>query len=45
MDMGRFSVEERARMLALNGVGATVVARLEQIGFFSAIPIGRAGSG
>ena len=33
MDMGGFSDEERAQMLALKGVGATVVARLEQIGF------------
>lgn len=33
MDMGVFSEHERAQLLALNGVGATVVARLEQIGF------------
>ncbi|HEY2624073.1 helix-hairpin-helix domain-containing protein [Dyella sp. Tek66A03] len=31
--MGGFSDEERAQLLALKGVGATVVARLEQIGF------------
>ncbi len=33
MDMGVFSEHERAQLLALKGVGATVVARLEQIGF------------
>ena len=30
-----FSTIEREKMLALKGVGATVVARLEQIGFSS----------
>ena len=30
-----FSAIEREKMLALKGVGATVVARLEQIGFSS----------
>ncbi len=34
MRMG-FSATERALMLALKGVGATVVGRLEQIGFSS----------
>ncbi|MGX9719412.1 helix-hairpin-helix domain-containing protein [Stenotrophomonas acidaminiphila] len=29
----RFSDEERAVLLAVKGVGATVVARLEQLGF------------
>ena len=33
MDMRGFSEEERAQLLALKGVGATVVTRLEQIGF------------
>ena len=28
-----FSADEKARMLALKGVGATVIGRLEQIGF------------
>ncbi len=31
--MGGFSTEERGQMLALKGVGVTVVTRLEQIGF------------
>ncbi|GAA6142552.1 helix-hairpin-helix domain-containing protein [Hydrogenophaga sp. 5NK40-0174] len=31
----RFSDEERARMLALKGVGPTVIQRLEEIGFSS----------
>ena len=30
-----FPASERERMLALKGVGATVIARLEQIGFSS----------
>lgn len=30
-----FSAEERATLLALKGVGETVVARLEQMGFHS----------
>ena len=30
-----FTTEERARMLALKGVGNTVINRLEQIGFSS----------
>ena len=30
-----FPADEKDRMLALKGVGATVVARLEQIGFSS----------
>lgn len=30
-----FSAEERATLLALKGVGATVVARLEQMGYGS----------
>lgn len=30
-----FSADEKARMLALKGVGATVIGRLEQIGFSS----------
>ena len=30
-----FSATERALMLSLKGVGATVIARLEQIGFSS----------
>ncbi|HEX5683022.1 MAG TPA: helix-hairpin-helix domain-containing protein [Ideonella sp.] len=30
-----FAADERARLLALKGVGATVIARLEQIGFSS----------
>lgn len=30
-----FSAEERAVLLAVKGVGATVVARLEQLGFQS----------
>lgn len=30
-----FSTEERTRLLALKGVGPTVVSRLEQIGFSS----------
>jgi hypothetical protein len=30
-----FAAHERAQLLALKGVGATVVARLEQIGFSS----------
>jgi len=30
-----FSAEERSRLLALKGVGPTVVSRLEQIGFSS----------
>ncbi|MEA5667504.1 helix-hairpin-helix domain-containing protein [Stenotrophomonas sp. MH1] len=30
-----FSAEERAVLLAVKGVGATVVARLEQLGFHS----------
>ncbi|MFB9884957.1 hypothetical protein [Balneatrix alpica] len=30
-----FSVHEKEKMIALKGVGATVVARLEQIGFSS----------
>lgn len=30
-----FSAEERERMLALKGVGTTVIDRLEQIGFSS----------
>ena len=30
-----FSADERAQMLALKGVGATVIGRLEQIGFSS----------
>jgi hypothetical protein len=31
----KFSIAERDDMLALKGVGATVVSRLEQIGFSS----------
>ncbi|GKX63408.1 hypothetical protein SOASR032_19770 [Pragia fontium] len=30
-----FSSEERSRMLAIKGVGETVISRLEQIGFSS----------
>ena len=30
-----FSETEKAKMLAIKGVGATVIARLEQIGFSS----------
>jgi len=30
-----FPADQRARLLALKGVGATVVARLEQLGFDS----------
>jgi hypothetical protein len=33
--MMHFSDEERQAMLQLNGVGATVISRLEQIGFTS----------
>lgn len=32
---GSFSADERAVLLAVKGVGATVVARLEQLGFTS----------
>lgn len=35
MTRPRFSDEERERMLALKGVGPTVVQRLEEIGFSS----------
>jgi hypothetical protein len=31
----RFSDSEKAKMLTIKGVGATVIARLEQIGFSS----------
>lgn len=30
-----FSADDKARMLALKGVGATVIGRLEQVGFSS----------
>ena len=34
-----FTTEERARMLALKGVGNTVINRLEQIGFSSLVQL------
>ncbi len=40
-----FSAEERARLLAVKGVGATVVARLEQLGFQSLAQLAEADTG
>jgi len=38
----KFPPEERQRLLALKGVGPTVVARLEQLGFSSLQDLGAA---
>ena len=37
-----FSAEDQARLLKLKGVGATVIARLEQIGFSSMAQLAQA---
>ncbi|WP_198970106.1 helix-hairpin-helix domain-containing protein [Xylophilus sp. ASV27] len=37
-----FSLEERAALLGVKGVGPTVVARLEQMGFISLAQLGKA---
>lgn len=43
--MQQFNEEERAVLLAVKGVGATVVARLEQLGFHSLQQLARAETG
>ena len=40
-----FSTDERAALLAVKGVGPTVIARLEQLGFDSLPTLARADTG
>jgi len=42
MTLARFNDEERAVLLAVKGVGATVVARLEELGFSSLAQLAQA---
>ncbi len=42
MTLARFNDEERAVLLAVKGVGATVVARLEELGFSSLTQLAQA---
>jgi hypothetical protein len=39
-----FSAEDRAALLAVKGIGATVLARLEQMGFSSLVQLSEAKS-